>query len=65
MKARPNILGHAMAEALSTRQEIEALARVLAQKMQAVHGLDYRIQIDHDPAVAFVVIAPKSKAAQS
>ncbi|WP_179294622.1 hypothetical protein [Mesorhizobium sp. WSM3879] len=43
-----------MAEAKAKGEEIEVLARILAEKMQAFHDVPYRVQIDHQ--VGFVML---------
>ncbi|WP_156751026.1 hypothetical protein [Mesorhizobium sp. AA23] len=36
-----------IAEAKAKGEEIEVLARILAEKMEAIHGEPYRVMIDH------------------
>ncbi|TGS95263.1 hypothetical protein EN814_16300 [Mesorhizobium sp. M2D.F.Ca.ET.171.01.1.1] len=45
------------AEAEKTMLEVEVLAHIIADKMEHLHGLPYRIQINHE--LAFIVVTPR------
>ncbi|WP_292345050.1 hypothetical protein [Mesorhizobium sp.] len=50
-----DIFKKTVADAKAKGDEIEVLARILAEKMQALHGDCYRIQIDHQHGFVLVV----------
>ena len=49
------MLDEAASEAKSTAHEVEILARLLAEKMHALHGDNYRIDISQQYGYVFVV----------
>jgi hypothetical protein len=38
--------------------DVERIAAQLAKAMKAIHGHDWRIQIEHEPGVEFVLVRP-------
>lgn len=57
--AIPAILAHATKGATEKRKRAERLAALLADLMAEMHGGEWRVQIEHEPNVAMVVVAPK------
>ncbi|TIP20148.1 MAG: hypothetical protein E5X45_26295 [Mesorhizobium sp.] len=45
-----------IAEAKVKGEEIEVLARILAEKMQALHGVPFRILLDHQIGFLFLTV---------
>ncbi|WP_292618860.1 hypothetical protein [Mesorhizobium sp.] len=46
-----------VAEAKAKGQEIEVLARILAEKMEAIHGAEFRVMLNHE--ARFMLISVK------
>ncbi|WP_189605763.1 hypothetical protein [Mesorhizobium sp. M4B.F.Ca.ET.017.02.2.1] len=46
-----------VAEAKAKGEEIEVLARILAEKMEAIHGEEFQVMLNHE--ARFVLIAVK------
>lgn len=49
-----DIFNKTVAEAKAKGEEIEVLARILAEKMEALYGDPYRVQIDHQIGFVFM-----------
>ncbi|WP_189363038.1 hypothetical protein [Mesorhizobium sp. M4A.F.Ca.ET.022.05.2.1] len=52
-----DIFRKTVAEARAKGEEIEVLARILAEKMQAIHGAEFSVMLNHE--ARFVMIAVK------
>jgi hypothetical protein len=50
-------LSEGAAQINAAKQRIERLTKLLADEMSKLHGLDYRIKIDHAPCCEFILIA--------
>lgn len=45
-----------IAEAKAKGEEIEVLARILAEKMEAIHGTEFLVLMDHQARYVTVVV---------
>lgn len=59
--ALETLLGNATVEVAISRKRIDRLAKLLADEMERLHGLRYRIQIEHSPGIEFVLVTPTIK----
>lgn len=55
------LLGDATLEVAISRKRIDRLAKLLAEEMERLHGLKYRIQIDHSPGIEFVLVTARNE----
>ncbi|WP_292419815.1 hypothetical protein [Mesorhizobium sp.] len=51
-----DIFNKTIAEAKAKGEEIEVLARILAEKMEAIHGTGFLVLMDHQARYVTVVI---------
>ncbi|WP_176478503.1 hypothetical protein [Mesorhizobium sp. WSM3876] len=56
MSARA-VFNKTIAAAKDKGTEVEVLARILAEKMQAIHGQEFQVLVDHQTAYVTVVRA--------
>jgi hypothetical protein len=57
--ALTTLLDDATNEVTISTKRVERLAKLLADEMGRLHGLRYRIQIDHSPGLELVFVVPR------